>query len=156
MTTPHTKALALLNTLIKLVFELQAYTDYSDRSGTVYVPVGNSCFELELEYYKYDLESRLKAGEELSPSDIVGIYLKSNPDHSHFPEKYTEADVAELVKEVSNNYWYKYHSTQGHAERIRKELTALNEEAGVTIIDVNVIDSLLKSSEEFYESSRCW
>ena len=38
----------------------------------------------------------------------------------------------------------------------QQELKQLNEEAGKTLVNIEIIDALLQGPQEFYESSRCW
>ena len=86
---------------------------------------------------------------------VAELVLEQNP-YKGVPEKYTPEDVVELVEHIKNNFWYNYHLILGLASNVKKELKQLNEEAGKTLVNIEIFDALLQGPQEFYESSRCW
>lgn len=158
MSNLHAKALEILNNYSTLATRLQSYSDYENRGGYIYFETDDDPFEVELEAIRVNnksLEYALRSGNNLTPQEVAELVLEQNP-YKGVPAKYTPEDVVELVERIKENYWYNYHLITGMAINVQKELKALNEEAGKTLVNLDIIHALLQGPREFYESSRCW
>ena len=158
MSNLHVKALEILNNYSTIAARLHSYHDYENRGGYIYFDTEEDAFQVELEAIRIDgvsLERHLRSGGSLDATEVAELVLEQNP-YKGVPEKYTPEDVVELVEHIKNNFWYNYHLILGLASNVKKELKQLNEEAGKTLVNIEIIDALLQGPQEFYESSRCW
>lgn len=144
------RALDIVNHFAFLVPELT--DDVSRKSDYIYVddPSESRWVEVSFDSIAKKLPS-IASGEQIDTEQIVEAILavEGIDDAS---EEFKDA----IYYEVDNSWGFQYNLALNYLEKAKKEVIAINVEAGETILNPWVLDTMLSGATEFYESSRCW
>lgn len=127
-------------------------TDFENKSDYIYVYDNETRQELEVSFHSASQYlPQLERNESVSIEDLVEACLKAE-NITDASEQFKDAIYAEL----DDSFGMQYELAKCYLQHATKALTALNEEAGYEILNVDVLTKILSGATEFYESSRCW
>ena len=127
-------------------------SDFETKGDYIYVedPTGTRYVEVSFSDASQYLP-QLERNEFVSIEALMEACLKAEriDDAS---EEFKNAIYAEL----DESFGMQYELAKRYLKHARTAMSALNQEAGYEILNVDVLDKLLSGATEFYESSRCW